>query len=46
MFDLKDLKELPTAREIEAAGKLNPPKEDVIPLPLRMNEEPEPVKNS
>jgi segregation and condensation protein B len=46
MFDLKDLKELPSAHEIEAAGKRNPSKEDVPPLSIPTNENLQPVKNS
>jgi segregation and condensation protein B len=46
MFDLKDLRELPTAHEIEAARKLNPPQENTLPFLTPANEEPEPVKNS
>lgn len=46
MFDLKDLKELPTAREIEAAGIANPPKEETTPIPDPEPDEPIPVKNS
>ncbi|MFH0724755.1 MAG: SMC-Scp complex subunit ScpB [Pseudomonadota bacterium] len=46
MFDLKDLKELPTAHEIEAARKLNPSQENTVPFSKPTNEEPEPLKNS
>jgi segregation and condensation protein B len=42
MFDLKDLKELPTAHEIEAARKFNPPQENAVPFSKPANEEPEP----
>jgi segregation and condensation protein B len=46
MFDLKDLKELPTAHEIEAAGKLHLSKEEAPLVPTPTNEETETLKNS
>jgi segregation and condensation protein B len=46
MFDLKDLKELPTAHEIEATGKLTSYREDAPPFSTPTNEGLQPVKNS
>lgn len=46
MFDLKDLKELPTAREIESARKPPPSEQDAPPFSTPVNEGPETAKNS
>jgi segregation and condensation protein B len=46
MFDLKDLTQLPTAHEIEAAGKLHLSREAAPPESTPTDEEPETTKNS